>query len=50
MSIYSHMMAYGGRDDRLFRGAILQSGGAFPLQRPDTTSFQQTFDALLTNT
>lgn len=50
VSIYSHMMAYGGRDDGLFRGAIMQSGGAFPLELPNATSFQQTFDSLLTNT
>lgn len=50
MSIYSHMMAYGGRDAGLFRGAILQSGGAFPLTAPNTTAFQSTFDSLITNT
>jgi ribosomal protein L14 len=50
VSIYSHMMAYGGRDDGLFRGAILQSGGAFPLTAPNTTAFQATFDSLITNT
>jgi hypothetical protein len=50
VSIYSHMMAFGGRDDGLFRGAILQSGGAFPLTRPNTTAFQSTFDSLITNT
>lgn len=43
-------MAYGGRDDGLFRGAILQSGGAFPLTSPDTPAFQKTFDSLITNT
>ncbi|TDZ14146.1 putative secreted lipase [Colletotrichum orbiculare MAFF 240422] len=50
VSIYSHMMAYGGRDDGLFRGAILESGGAFPLTLPDTASFQSTFDSLLSKT
>ncbi|KAK7965826.1 uncharacterized protein PG986_000103 [Apiospora aurea] len=49
VSIYSHMMACGGRDDGLFRGAIMQSGGAFPLELPNATSFQQAFDSLLTN-
>ena len=44
------MMAYGGRDDGLFRGAIMQSGGAFPLELPDVASFQDTFDPLLTDT
>lgn len=50
VSIYSHMAAYGGRDDQLFRGAILQSGGAFPLTYPNTTAFQESFDSLITNT
>jgi carboxylesterase type B len=50
VSIYSHMMAYGGRDDKLFRGAILQSGGAFPLSSPETPAFQATFDALIAGT
>lgn len=43
-------MAYGGRNDKLFRAAILQSGGAFPLTPPDTISFQSTFDSLILNT
>lgn len=43
-------MAYGGRDDGLFRGAILESGGAFPLTPPDTPIFQSTFNSLITNT
>ncbi|KAK2599781.1 hypothetical protein N8I77_011506 [Diaporthe amygdali] len=50
VSIYSHMLAYGGRDDGLFRGAILESGGAFPLTPPDTEKFQSTFDSLIGNT
>jgi len=43
-------MAYGGRDDGLFRGAILQSGGAFPLTASNTMAFQSTFDSLITHT
>lgn len=43
-------MAYGGRDDGLFRGVILQSGGAFPLTLPDVAPFQSTFDTLISNT
>ncbi|KAL3469599.1 Alpha/Beta hydrolase protein [Aspergillus californicus] len=50
VSIYSHMMAYGGRDDQLFRAGILESGGAFPLTYPNTSSFQETFDSLITDT
>lgn len=49
VSIYSHLTAFGGRDDGLFRGGILMSGGAFPLTLPNTTAFQATFDTLLTN-
>lgn len=43
-------MAYGGRDDRLFRAGILESGGAFPLTSANTSSFQDTFDSIITNT
>lgn len=43
-------MAYGGRDDDLFRGVIMESGGAFPLTGPDTSAFQATFDSLIRNT
>ncbi|KAF6793451.1 carboxylesterase family protein [Colletotrichum sojae] len=46
VSIYSHMMAYGGRDDGLFRGAILESGGAFPLTPPDTAAFQKKLNCI----
>ncbi|KAK8041526.1 Alpha/Beta hydrolase protein [Apiospora phragmitis] len=42
-------MAYGGRDDGLFCGAIMQSGGAFLLELLNATSFRQTFDGLITN-
>jgi len=50
VSIYSHMAAYGGRDDGLFRGAILQSGGAFPLAHPNSTASQAAYDSLISNT
>ncbi|KAL4918219.1 Alpha/Beta hydrolase protein [Aspergillus aurantiobrunneus] len=50
VSVYSHLMAYGGRDDRLFRAGILESGGAFPLTYANTSSFQETFDSLITDT
>jgi carboxylesterase type B len=50
VSSYSHMMAYGGRDDGLFRAAVLQSGGAFPLTSATSPSFQATFDQLVDNT
>ncbi|KAL4801466.1 Alpha/Beta hydrolase protein [Aspergillus unguis] len=50
VSVYSHLMAYGGRNDNLFRAAILESGGAFPLTHANTTTFQETFDSLVTDT
>jgi triacylglycerol lipase len=30
-SVGNHLIAYGGRDDKLFRGAIMQSGGPLAL-------------------
>jgi carboxylesterase type B len=50
VSIYSHLVSYGGQDAGLYRGAILQSGGAFPLTYPNATAFQKTFDGLVVNT
>ncbi|KAL4943527.1 Alpha/Beta hydrolase protein [Aspergillus oleicola] len=50
VSGYSHMMAYGGRNDNLFRAGILESGGSFPLTYANTSSFQATFDSLITGT
>ncbi|KAL4968538.1 Alpha/Beta hydrolase protein [Aspergillus stella-maris] len=50
VSVYSHTMAYGGRDDNLFRAGILESGGSFPLTYANTSSFQETFDSLITST
>jgi carboxylesterase type B len=44
------MMAYGGRDDGLFRAAVLQSGGAFPLTSATSPAFQATIDQLIDNT
>lgn len=48
MSVGYHLTAYGGRDDHLFRGGILESGGpisASPLV--DGSSYQDDFDALV---
>lgn len=47
MSVGYHLTAYGGRDDHLFRGAIMESGGsvsASPLR--DEALDQDAFDAL----
>lgn len=37
-SVGFHLIAYGGRDDRLFRGAIMQSGSPIPFMAFDTPS------------
>ena len=38
ISIGTHLLAYGGRDDRLFRGAIMDSGGPAGTQFTNATS------------
>ncbi|KAL4926378.1 carboxylesterase/lipase family protein [Aspergillus undulatus] len=40
MSVGSHLIAYGGRDDGLFRGAIMQSGGSITAGPGNTTEYQ----------
>ncbi|KAK6538794.1 hypothetical protein TWF694_010360 [Orbilia ellipsospora] len=47
-SVSMHQIAFGGRDDKLFRGAIMESGSAIFYQAwgyPD--AYQQNYDALL---
>ncbi|KAL4916162.1 Alpha/Beta hydrolase protein [Aspergillus aurantiobrunneus] len=41
MSVGSHLIAYGGRDDGLFRGAIMQSGGSITASAATNTSSDQ---------
>ncbi|KAK7417449.1 hypothetical protein QQX98_004569 [Neonectria punicea] len=51
-SVGAQLVAYGGRDDDLFRAAILQSGSPLPgTFKPQTTkSWKPYYDALLTAT
>ncbi|KKA28950.1 hypothetical protein TD95_005342 [Thielaviopsis punctulata] len=52
MSIATHLVAYGGRDDHLFRSAIMQSGSALPTLRKHLTTadWQPYWVALLNQT
>ncbi|ORY56582.1 cholinesterase [Pseudomassariella vexata] len=46
-SVGSHMVAYGGRNDNLFRAAIQESGGILNGQPFDTTKYQPIYDNLV---
>jgi hypothetical protein len=49
--VHAQIVAYSGRDDRLFSRAIVESGtldGPYP--HPDYTPYQATYNALQTNT
>lgn len=49
--MHAHIVAYGGRDDRLFNQAIAQSGTPItPFPLPNSTDFQAVFDALVRST
>ncbi|KAH2126355.1 hypothetical protein KXW34_004519 [Aspergillus fumigatus] len=47
MSVGYHLTAYGGRDDGLFRGAIMQSGGSISVSPASYTVFQGSYDDLV---
>jgi cholinesterase len=47
MSVGYHLTAYGGRDDKLFRGAIMESGGSVTAIPNNYTTFQATYDELV---
>lgn len=56
-SVGAHLLAYGGRDDGLFRGAIAQSSGPavnfFPVDLPlgyNSTAYQSVYYSLVSNT
>ncbi|TAQ84276.1 hypothetical protein B7494_g7408 [Chlorociboria aeruginascens] len=56
-SVGAHLLAYNGRDDKLFRAAICQSGGPainfFPTKLPagyNSTVYQTTYDTLVSRT
>ena len=42
-----HTTAYGGRDDKLFRAAIAESGGPLSSAEPNATSTQTSYDAIV---
>ncbi|KAF7592703.1 hypothetical protein BBP40_012607 [Aspergillus hancockii] len=47
MSVGSHLTAYGGRDDGLFRGAIMESGGSIMASPMNTTGYQAMYDEVV---
>lgn len=47
MSVGSHLIAYGGRDDGLFRGAIMQSGGSVTANPGNNTANQAMYDDIV---
>ncbi|CAG7943335.1 unnamed protein product [Penicillium salamii] len=46
MSVGYHLTAYGGRDDKLFRAGIMQSGGSIAAQPGNYSSTQSDYDEL----
>ncbi|KAL2817523.1 Alpha/Beta hydrolase protein [Aspergillus cavernicola] len=47
MSVGLHLTAYGGRDDGLFRGAIMQSGGSIMASPMNTSAYQGMYDEIV---
>ncbi|KAL2810033.1 Alpha/Beta hydrolase protein [Aspergillus granulosus] len=47
MSVGFHLTAYGGRDDGLFRAAIMQSGGSVMASSMNTTAYQGMYDEIV---
>ncbi|KAJ5797478.1 uncharacterized protein N7503_006774 [Penicillium pulvis] len=47
MSVGYHLTAYGGRDDKLFRAGIMESGGSIGAIPSNYTGFQSTYDQLV---
>lgn len=47
MSVGSHLIAYGGRDDGLFRGAIMESGGSVTANPGNTSAYQGMYDDIV---
>lgn len=48
MSVGYHLAAYGGRDDSLFRAAIMESGGTIAAGPSNYTGYQALYDDLVT--
>ncbi|KAJ5621507.1 hypothetical protein N7528_006290 [Penicillium herquei] len=47
MSVGYHLTAYGGRDDKLFRAGIMESGGSIAADPGNYTTFQSSYDELV---
>jgi triacylglycerol lipase len=50
MSVGWHLTAFGGRDDGLFRGAIMESGGSIMVGFSSQTQYQKSYDTLVNRT
>jgi triacylglycerol lipase len=46
MSVGYHLTAYNGRDDKLFRAGIMQSGGSIAARAANYTTFQSNYNTL----
>ncbi|KAJ9214436.1 hypothetical protein DTO166G4_4060 [Paecilomyces variotii] len=47
ISVGAHLTAYGGRDDGLFRAAIMESGGSIAANPMNSTGYQASYDSIL---
>jgi len=47
MSVGYHLTAYGGRDDHLFRGAIMESGGSISPGPANYSDYQALYDSIV---
>ncbi|KAL4867981.1 hypothetical protein BDV12DRAFT_209436 [Aspergillus spectabilis] len=50
ISVGTHLRAYGGRDDGLFRGAIMQSGGSVTIGASNATEDQRFYNEIVSKT
>lgn len=48
ISVGAHLTAYGGRDDGLFRAAIMESGGSIAANPMNSTGDQASYDSIVT--
>ncbi|KAL4983318.1 Alpha/Beta hydrolase protein [Aspergillus falconensis] len=47
MSVGNHLIAYGGRDDGLFRAGIMESGGSISASPGNTSAYQSQYDEIV---
>ncbi|KAJ5396967.1 hypothetical protein N7509_005080 [Penicillium cosmopolitanum] len=47
MSVGYHLTAYGGRDDKLFRAGIMESGGSIAAGPSNYTTYQSSYDEIV---